>query len=63
MGLRDGSKGSDDDPYSRKQEHGRNDGGRQRLRLAMAIGVVFIGRFRSHDQALPDDNRAEDIRQ
>ena len=51
----------DDNPSRGQQEHGRNDGCRDRLGLAVSVRVFFIRRFRRDHHASPDDNRTENI--
>ena len=49
------------DEHRRAHQHERHDPGRDRLGLAVAIGMVFVGRPRRDDQPTPDDERARDV--
>ena len=48
-------------PQRRPQQHRGNDGGGNRLGLAVAVGMVFVRRRRRHDQSAPDDERTENV--
>ena len=47
----------------RQQQQGGNNRRRKRLGLAVAVGMVFVRRRLGHDEAAPDDDGAENIRE
>ena len=49
------------DPARRNQQHRRNNGRRERLRLAVAVGMILVGRRRRHHQSAPDHERTENV--
>ena len=50
-------------PAGREQQHRRNNRRRERLGLAVAVGMVFVRRVRRHDDAAPDDDGTENVRE
>ena len=47
----------------REQQHRGDNRGGERLGLAVAVGVVFVRRRLGDDEAAPDDDGAEDVRE
>ena len=50
-------------PARDEQENSRNHRRRERFGLAVAVGMVLVRRFRRHDDAAPDDDGAENVRE
>ena len=50
-------------PARDEQENSRNHRRRERFGLAVAVRMVLVRRFRRHDDAAPDDDGTENVRE
>ena len=54
---------SNRNPARDEQQNCRNHRRRERFGLAVAVGMVFVRRCRRHDDAAPDDDGTENVRE
>ena len=50
-------------PKRRQQKHDRAERAGKRLGLAVAVGMLLVGRLGGDDDAAPDDQRIENVRE